>query len=152
VTKENVSKCRVNELKRCVKEREHWDDVKHRGDASFYSVRDGRILACLATHTSNSFDEQELETKNGRWQAVHRVVDCLLLTKIVVAMRWNRFTFHHSFGWTSAGKIYRTTNYVIAIHGILTLPLCLCKQQPSQWVIPTSWTLNTTLHAWIWIM
>jgi len=66
VMKGNVNECRVNELKCCFKGRKHRYDRKHCHDASFYPFNDSRILACPATHSSNSLDGWELGTKNGR--------------------------------------------------------------------------------------
>jgi len=38
VTKTIVNEYRVNESKRCIRERKHWYDLKYRRDAYFYPV------------------------------------------------------------------------------------------------------------------
>jgi len=147
VTHGTVNECIVNELKRCVKERKHWCDEKNCQDASFYPVHNSRILAFPTAHTSNSMDGRELRTRNGRGHACHWVVDWLPLTKAIIATSQKAFAFHWLIGLTSAGYRYRTTTYMIAIHGVLLLPLCLSQQQASQRLIQTSWTLSTALYA-----
>jgi len=152
VTKGDVDECIVNEFKCCLKEREHWDDLKHCHDPSFYPVKDSRILSSPATHASNSLDGLELRTQNGRWQGCLKGVDWHLWTIIIITMSKKWFLFDPSFGLTSAGERHQTTNYMIAIHWVLSLPVCLSKNQTSQWSIPTSWTLNPGHYAWLWTM
>jgi len=88
-------------------------------------------------------------TKNGRWQAYHRVVDFRSLTKIVMATSKKAFALHQSFGLTSSKSRYRTTNHMKAIDGVLSLPLCHSWKYTSQWLILPLWTHNTVRLAWI---
>jgi len=147
-----LHQCIVNELKRCSKERKHLYAVKNWRIAFCNPVDDWRILACLDTHTSNSLDRSDNGNKNCRWEACCRVVDWIHLTKVVVAISKKAAASHYSFWQTSAGWRYWTANNMIAIYRVLSLALCLSKKQTSQRWIPTTWTLNTALLAWIWQM
>jgi len=51
-----------------------------------------------------------------------------------------------------AGQRCRGGYYMIAMNGVLSLPLCLSRKPTSQRLIPTLWTLNTALHASTWLM
>jgi len=95
LSKGNVNECIASELKHCVKDTKNWYDLKHCQDASVDPVNNSSFLGCPATQTSICLDILELGTKNGRWEAPHRVVDWLLLSKIIIATSLIAFTFHY---------------------------------------------------------
>jgi hypothetical protein len=54
-----------NELMLWVKKINHGYNWKHRHDVSFYHIHNFLILACPATHASNSSDAQTQSSQNG---------------------------------------------------------------------------------------
>jgi hypothetical protein len=73
-----------------------------------------------------------------------RITGVCMITSSYIA-----FVFHQSFRLTSARSGYWTTNYMIAIEAVQSLPLSFSLKQVSQQLFPTSKTPNTALLALI---
>jgi len=75
VSKANPNEYIVNESNHCVKGRKSRYDKMYHQYMSFYPFDNATMMRYPTTHTISSFNGSQLETKNPRCYACHRVVD-----------------------------------------------------------------------------